>query len=61
MEDKMSDEIKKDELVNAGEEKQLDDKALDQVVGGDAATTTSSPKLYEAACKGTHISKVTIE
>ena len=56
----MSDEIKKPE-VNAEEEKQLDDKALDQVAGADSATTTSSPKLHEAACKGTHIPEVTIE
>ena len=34
----MSDEIKKDELVNAGEEKQLDEKALEQVVGGEAVS-----------------------
>jgi type VI protein secretion system component Hcp len=53
----MSDEIKKPELVNEGEEKQLDEKALDKVVGGDKA----APKLYEAACKGTHIPEVTIE
>jgi hypothetical protein len=53
----MSDEIKKPELVNAGEEKQLDEKALDKVVGGDQAT----PKLHGAACKGTHIPEVTIE
>jgi bacteriocin-like protein len=52
----MSDEIKKPE-VNAGEEKQLDDKALEQVVGGDTAT----PKLYEALSNGKHISKVQIE
>ena len=53
----MSDEIKKPELVTAGEEKQLDDKALDKVVGGDQAT----PKLYEAVSTGKHIAKVTIE
>jgi bacteriocin-like protein len=53
----MSDAIKKPELVNRGEEKQLDEKALDQVVGGAKATS----KLYEAACKGTHIPEVTIE
>ena len=54
----MSDEPKKQpELASTGEEKQLDEKALDTVVGGDSA----SPKLFEAACKGTHIPKVTIE
>jgi type VI protein secretion system component Hcp len=53
----LSDEIKKPELVNTGEEKRLDEKALDKVVGGDKAT----PKLYEAACKGTHIPEGTIE
>ncbi len=59
----MSDEIKKPELVNAGEEKQLDEKVLEEVVGGDkvVAADNSSPKLYEAASKGTHIPKVTIE
>jgi hypothetical protein len=63
LEDQMSDEIKKPELVNAGEEKQLDEKALDEVVGGDkvVAADSASPKLYEAACKGTHIPKVTVE
>jgi type VI protein secretion system component Hcp len=54
----MSDEPKKQsELASAGEEKQLDEKALDKVVGGDQA----SPKLYEAVCKGTHIPEVKIE
>jgi hypothetical protein len=53
----MSDEIKKPELVNAEEEKQLDEKALDEVVGGAKA----SAKLYEAACSGTHIPKVIVE
>jgi hypothetical protein len=53
----MNDEIKKPELVNAEEEKQLDEKALDEIVGGAKA----SAKLYEAACKGTHIPEVTIE
>jgi type VI protein secretion system component Hcp len=53
----MSDEIKKPELVNTGEEKQLDEQAFDKVVGGAKATS----KLYEAACKGTHIPEVTIE
>jgi type VI protein secretion system component Hcp len=53
----MSDEIKKPEVVNAGEQKQLDEKVLDQVVGGDSAT----PKLYEAVCKGTHIPEAKIE
>jgi propanediol dehydratase small subunit len=48
----MSDEIKKPEVVNTTEEKQLDEKALDEVVGG---------KLHEAAVKGTHIPEVTIE
>ena len=37
---------------------ELKDEELDAVSGGvDAAT----PKLYEAACKGTHIPEVTIE
>ena len=59
----MSDEIKRPELVNAGEEKLLDEKALEEVVGGDkvVAVDNSTPKLYEAVSKGTHIPKVTIE
>jgi type VI protein secretion system component Hcp len=56
-ENHMRNENKKPEPANAEEEKQLDEKALDKVVGGDGATV----KLYEAACKGTHIPKVTIE
>ena len=48
----MSDEIKKPEVVNTTEEKQLGEKSLDEVVGG---------KLYEATTKGTHIPEVKIE
>jgi len=53
----MSDEIKKPEVVNSTEEKQLDDtsleeKSLEQVVGG---------KLYELTSTGKHISKVIID
>jgi hypothetical protein len=36
----MSDEIEKAELVNAEQQKQLDEKSLDEVVGAVAATTT---------------------
>lgn len=48
---------------NAGDEKQLDEKVLDQVVGGNnvVAVDNSTPKLYEAVSKGTHIPKVTVE
>jgi type VI protein secretion system component Hcp len=53
----MSDEIKKPEVVNAGEEKQLDENVLDQVVGGDSA----SPNLFAAVCTGKHIDKAIIE
>jgi hypothetical protein len=35
----------------------LADSELDAVSGG----TTPTPKLHEAACKGTHIPEVTIE
>jgi hypothetical protein len=38
----MSDEIKKPEGVNAEEQKQLDEKGLDQVVGG-VTTITNVP------------------
>jgi hypothetical protein len=59
----MSDEIKKPELVNAGEEKQLDEKVLDEVVGGGAATTTSNATvpLFKACCAGTHFPDVKVE
>jgi hypothetical protein len=53
----MSDEIKKPEVVNTTEEKPLDEKSLDEVVGGG----TASPKLYELASSGKHIAKVVIE
>ena len=58
----MCDEIKKPELVNAGEEKQLDEKALEEVVGGDkvVAVDKASPNLAEAASKGTHYPQATI-
>jgi|HubBroStandDraft_1064217.scaffolds.fasta_scaffold153574_3 type VI protein secretion system component Hcp len=59
----MSDEIKKPELVNTGEEKQLDEKALEEVVGGDkivAAVDKASPNLAEAASKGTHFPDVIV-
>jgi hypothetical protein len=36
----------------------LDDAALNAVTGG---TSNAAPKLYEAACKGTHIPVVAIE
>jgi hypothetical protein len=48
----MSDENKKSEVVNTTEGKQLDEKALDEVVGG---------KLYEHVNNGTHIPEVTLE
>jgi type VI protein secretion system component Hcp len=64
----VSDEIKKSELVNAGEEKQLDEKVLDELVGGGAATTTSSattdpasPSLFNACTAGAHFKKANIE
>jgi type VI protein secretion system component Hcp len=67
-EDTMSDEIKEHELVNAGEEKQLDEKVLDEVVGGATATTASnattdsaSPSLFKACCAGAHVVKANIE
>jgi type VI protein secretion system component Hcp len=53
----MSDEIKKPEVVNASEEKQLDEKALDEVVGGDQA----SPNLFKACCAGKHFPTAKIE
>jgi len=53
----MSDEIKKPEVVNTTEEKPLEEKALDEAVGG----VTTAPKLYEAACTGKHIPKVILE
>jgi type VI protein secretion system component Hcp len=44
--------------VNASQDRELQDAELSAVTGGaDAAT----PKLYQAACKGTHIPGVTIE
>jgi hypothetical protein len=64
----MRDEIKKPELVNAGEAKQLDERVLDQVVGGDAATTTSdattdpaSASLFKACTAGAYFQKLNIE
>ncbi len=61
------DEIKKPELVNAGEEKQVDEKVLDQVVGGGAATTTSktatdpaSKSFYETCTAGAHFPLVSL-
>ena len=48
----MIDEIKRPEVVNTTEEMQLDEKALDEVVGG---------KLYEHVSNGTHIPEITIE
>ena len=38
-------------------ERELTDTELDAVSGG----TTPTPKLYEAACLGTHIPEVVIE
>jgi hypothetical protein len=63
----MSDQIKKPELVNAGEEKPLDEKVLDQVVGGGTATTTSSatdsssPSFFKNCCAVAHFQKASIE
>lgn len=64
----MSDEIKKPELVNAGEAKQLDEKVLDQVGGGDTATTTSnattdpaSASLLKACTAGAYFQRLNIE
>jgi len=37
--------------------RELTDTELDAASGG----TTPTPKLYEAACKGTHIPEVVIE
>jgi len=37
----------------------LADSELDAVTGG--ATDAATPKLHEAACKGTHLPEVTIE
>jgi len=54
----MSDEPKKQsELESAGEEKQLDEKALDEVVGGDTAT----PNLFKSCCNGKHFPTATLE
>jgi hypothetical protein len=38
---------------------ELTDAELDVVTGG--TTPAPTPKLYEAACKGTHLPEVTIE
>jgi hypothetical protein len=59
MEDKMSDEIKKPE-VNAEEEKQLDEKALDKVVGGDAAKTKNTNVLSQGCAAGVHYTNATL-
>jgi type VI protein secretion system component Hcp len=57
-ENHMSDEPKKQsELESAGEEKQLDEKALDEVVGGDTAT----PNLLQYCCNGKHFPTATLE
>jgi bacteriocin-like protein len=58
----MSDEIKKDELVNAGEEKQLDDKALEQVVGGDSPkyVDKASNVLAQGCAAGVHYTSATL-
>jgi type VI protein secretion system component Hcp len=63
----MSDEIKKPELVNAGEEKQLDEKVLDEVGGGGTAATKSnattdsaSPSLFRSCCAGAHFQQVSL-
>jgi type VI protein secretion system component Hcp len=47
-------EIKKPEEIN---DAPMPEEQLENVVGGDNAT----PKLHEAACKGTHIPEVTVE
>jgi hypothetical protein len=62
-EDTMSDEIKEPELVNTGEEKQLDEKVLDEVVGGGTATTTGNATvpLFKACCAGAHFPDVKVE
>ena len=59
----MSDEVKKPEVVNASEEKQLEEKALEEVVGGNkivAALDKASPNLAEAASKGTHLPDIIV-
>jgi|ERR1700751_6103543 hypothetical protein len=45
---------------SAKEVRELTDLDLDAVTGG-APAKSSSPKLYEALCKGTHIPNVVIE
>ena len=52
----MSDEIKKTEPVNVLEEKQIEEKDLEQVAGG-----TAVPRLYQAVTTGKHIAKATLE
>ena len=41
------------------EDRTLDDIELDAVTGG--VIDRATPKLYEAACKGTHLPEVVIE
>lgn len=51
------DETKKQpEVVNAAAEQPLDDKALDQVVGGDQAQATTA-SLYQAVTTGKHFAQ----
>jgi hypothetical protein len=48
---------KTNETSNLEHHDTLADSELDAVAGGN----TPTPKLYEAACKGTHIPEVVIE
>jgi type VI protein secretion system component Hcp len=45
--------------TRTSEDRMLDDAELDVVSGG--VTPTPTPKLYETACKGTHLPEVVIE
>jgi type VI protein secretion system component Hcp len=53
----MRDELERNETC-ADDHGAPADSELDAVTGG---TDAATPKLYEAACKGTHIPEVTIE
>jgi hypothetical protein len=56
----MSDEIKKPEVVNPEEVTQLDQKALDTVVGGAEAKTTTPGPFLQAGTKGKHFQEAEI-
>ena len=45
--------------MNNLDHRELTDNELDVVSGG--VTPTPTPKLYETACKGTHLPEVVIE